>query len=126
MNTEIEKLFVSWELAKLIDYKQFNEECLAYFDENGEFGLLHKPLRNTSMLKGVTAPTYQQCVDFFIENHDLEINVKSWKGEGDGKITWIYSVKALGVPSTYRFNTKSSSRLEAWNKAILVALALIK
>ncbi len=126
MNPEIQKQFVPFEIAKLIDEKQFNELCFAYFHGDGGFETLSYPLRNDSMLDGFTAPSFAQAIDWFIEKHDLEINVKSWKGEGDGKITWIYSVKAIGVPSTYRFNTKSSSRLEAWNKAIIQAFTLIK
>ncbi|MEK6882935.1 MAG: hypothetical protein AABY22_25145 [Nanoarchaeota archaeon] len=114
-----------YELAVIAKEKGFNEPCLAYYDNNErrDFYLVVKKESNVELLP---TPLYQQILNWFIEKHDLEINVKSWKGEGDGKITWIYSVKALGVPSTYRFNTKSSSRLEAWQKAITAAFTLIK
>ncbi len=127
MNTEIEKLFVSWELAKLIDHKKFNEECLAYFDENGEFGLLPKPLRNTSMLRCITAPLYQQVETWLAKNHKIRFAISI----GDDG---FYSVKFMrkGInrfPEEYSFSHQNEfheEKKQALSKAIEEALTFIK
>lgn len=132
------KLYITHELAIALKETSFDEPCIVCYeqDEIEGFFELRNFVNSSGIISGLNskrsakdsccAPTYSQVIDWFIEKHNLEINVKSWKGEGDGIIVWIYSVKQLGVPSTYRFDTKSFSRIEAWQKAINVALKMIK
>lgn len=62
-NQGLGKLFVSYEIAKKLDYLQFNEECLAFFDEDNNLQI-GGSFKNSSMLKGVTVPLYQQVIDW--------------------------------------------------------------
>ncbi|MEK6882936.1 MAG: hypothetical protein AABY22_25150, partial [Nanoarchaeota archaeon] len=111
------------------------------------FDLFDRPLRNTSMLRGVTAPTYQQCVDFFREKHGIEITIYSinarkyaysfefmeaWdKKDKDFSLTMVDQIlftekKGLKSISLKEFEEMNLSYYEAFNKAILEALTLIK
>lgn len=132
------KLYVTFEIAKILKaMPQFDEPCIVCYEESEDNKFeLSNYVNQTGIVTGVEcelaaencfpAPTYQQVVDWLIEKHEIEVNVKSWKGEGDGIIVWIFSVKKLGMPSTYRFDTKSFNRTEAWIKALTHALEKIK
>lgn len=103
MNTEIKKIFVSLEVAKLMDDKQFNGECLAYYSEDGELDLFDKPLKNSSMLRGFTAPTWEQAEYFlmskgiYLEQHHFGGDTYQFKicKESDIKRTWTVGANEM-------------------------------
>lgn len=77
---EVKGLFLPAKLASEANNHLYNEPCLAFFTEDNEFNLLSKPLRNTDMLRGFTAPLYQQIIDWFREKGigiiELPIKIK--------------------------------------------------
>ena len=73
----------------------------------------------------VSAPLYQQVVDWFREKHRIELMVKSRiNGEID---IYLYSVNKFGDSSSYRYDKSyvKYSYYEALNQAIEEALKLI-
>lgn len=78
-------LFVPYELAKLAKEKGFNEPCLTSYSKGElnhvfEYANSEKPddnfISNDEVEHDVTAPLYQQLVDWFREKHDLWIAVE--------------------------------------------------
>lgn len=77
-----EELFVSYELAKQLEEKGFNERCLAYyyhtktFDQErrlniAKFGTIVEPFAG----EFIFVPMYQQVVDWFREKHNLHFYI---------------------------------------------------
>jgi hypothetical protein len=122
MNAEIKKTFVSFEVAKLMDEKQYNGECLAFFDEYGELNLSGvnsiKPIKNSSMLKGFTAPTWEQAEYFlmskgiYLEQHHFGGDLYQFKicKESDVKRTWT-----IGANEMIHIKAKERAIIEALN-----------
>ena len=81
-------LFIPYELALIAKEKGFNEDCLAYYQDEGNLVCC-----DTNQVKGefipykeqrdddsATAPLYQQIVDWFREKHNILISerLKWW------------------------------------------------
>ena len=91
MKTNIKHLFVSYDIAKQLKEKGFDEPCLAWHlwdgtELNKEFKdkvsqPLYSPKTNTEFqeAKHIGAPLYQQVIDWFREQKQIEINVFSVK-----------------------------------------------
>ena len=140
----MKELLVGFEIAKTLSEVGFSKPCCARYyriDANKEEKIirmfsLERPIDyNSTVIESkildkfypfYSAPLWQQVIDWFREDHKLEVSIKSWKNEGDGKIIYVYSVKELGKPSTFRFDVKSEDYYEIVEKAILKALELIK
>jgi predicted ATP-grasp superfamily ATP-dependent carboligase len=117
----MENLFVPYEIALKLKEKGFDEPSLAYYDKDKDFiiGILN----NIGLKRFISAPLYQQVVDWFREKHKIVIyvglydreDVNSWKYE----ITKYGEYKLMGMskqfPCTY---------YEALTKAIEEALKL--
>jgi len=124
----MKNLFIPYELAVIAKEKGFNEPCFGFYTEEYKELIFSQPkihLSNSLPTKPLNAPMYQQIVDWFREKHNIEVSVKSWKNEGDGKVIYVYSNKILGLPSTFRFDFKSELYYETLNKAIEEAFNLI-
>lgn len=116
-NQGLGKLFVSYEIAKKLDYLQFNEECLAFFDEDNNLQI-GGSFKNSSMLKGFTAPLYQQVIDWFRETEGFYIEVVRYDV---GHFEYQIKSNMATENSKHTFPTY----YEALNKAIEEALKLI-
>ena len=84
----MEKQFVTYEIALKLKELGFDEKCLAWFDENKEIQIApdvykkwtSKPLTNLNIIKVfnidcVTAPLWQQCIDWFRDKHHTNIEI---------------------------------------------------
>lgn len=128
-------LFVSYELALKLKEKGFDEECFGFYSKDGEFHYataIGKLRTNISFeeagMTEITAPLYQQVVDWFREKHNIFIWLQptgSWKftlhfryEDKNGK-HWLH---------TYRENKEIKmfdTTNQAYNQAIEEALKLI-
>lgn len=79
---KIENLFVSYEIAKQLKEKGFNELCLAYHHSHHGFTLWDAPsdngegyyMKNSEFTNGGLAyPLYQQAIDFIYEKYKIAI-----------------------------------------------------
>lgn len=142
-------LFVSYEIAKLLKDKGFDEECLYYYFPTGIVGetiykLLSKEhevdLDGTSIDKGyklglfqltVPAPLYQQVIDWFREKHGLHIWAEPMGDINPELYTWyIESTKGIvlqevGSPKYKNWEWSNESYYQALDAAIKEALKLI-
>lgn len=73
----MKKLFISYELALKLKEKGFDEECLGTYRK----GLLKWPVTgtfyiiNSRLMSDITAPLYQQVVDWLDTKHSIFISV---------------------------------------------------
>ena len=85
----MKKQFVTYEIALKLKELGFDEECLAWFDENKEIQIApdvykkwtSKPLTNLNIIKVfnidcITAPLYQQVTDWIREKHNIHIEIE--------------------------------------------------
>ncbi|MES3018172.1 MAG: hypothetical protein V4721_10345 [Bacteroidota bacterium] len=123
-------LFLPYPLALIAKEKGFNEPCLTSFHKNGDLAKI--PVNEGEVFymsnkefdylgcSGISAPLYQQIVDWFRERHKVLIEVcHSFDG---GNLTYQYSViqrKTIGSEYT------STVYYEALDKAIEEAFKLI-
>lgn len=79
MNTEIEKLFVPYEIALNLKEKGFNELSIAYYEEGYDifnFGLAKGQLYNNKKLL-ISAPLYQQVIDWLSDKYQIFIDIET-------------------------------------------------
>jgi hypothetical protein len=125
----MENQFITYEIAKQLKDLGFDEPCLACYTaaETIQYpiGVSYDCQERTYYLSGgILAPLYQQVVDWFIEKHNLHIQVTSWIERG--KIVWYYSTTETGKASLFNcvhVYEKSNLALEA---GILKAIESIK
>lgn len=142
-------LFISYNLALIAKKKGFNEPCFGFYENNklGTSGpqlfirfdstpLSEEETKRPSMYRSknlnselpqwaVSAPTHEQIKDWLRINHSLEVSIKGWKNEGDGKTIYVYSTKKLPLPSMFKFDWKSEDYYKCSSKAIEEAFKLI-
>lgn len=92
--SDLKHLFVPYELAVKLKEKGFDEACIAYYDKVDKNKL--KPVPMTDEINSfhsnrygkvmLSAPPYQQVVDWFREKHKLQINISRNMGG------WAYSI----------------------------------
>ena len=125
---KMKHLFVPYEIALLAKEKGFDEHCLAYHsfykDNNGLFTMCKAGSAKNSV-EQVTAPLYQQLVDWFREKHYFLINII----DGNTKNEWWFQVIDLKnnptVASTIEKDTVYNTYYEALNKALEESFNLI-
>lgn len=127
-------LFVTYEIAKLLKEKGFNEMCFAYYpstclnpdllipSQYKETAIFYDRPHNTLTL----APMHQQVIDFLREKHDLVISTRR-----DGGYWIIDVVDISDEDSSSPFNRTDERALGSdyyamLNEAIIKALNLIK
>ena len=84
--------YVSFETAKLLKEKGFDEYTISYYDKNGSFGFNEV---DTRVSNGYQRPTIQMTMKWLREVHDKSIEVRSQglKSTGLGWVIEIYNLK---------------------------------
>jgi hypothetical protein len=116
----MKNLFIPYELAVIAKEKGFNELCFGcYITSPFDPAYLNDDKRGTNQYfkEGVTAPLYQQIVDWFEETHKIVISRD--RHINNGFRYWVYTDKGIDV-ECYKMN-----KTEALNKAIEEAFKLI-
>lgn len=119
----MEKLFIPYKLAAIAKEKGFNERCFGFWagnpnNENYVYKLnicennWHQHVNNKT---AISAPLYQQIVDWFRKKHDLVINVERDTDGSDG-FEGVIDGDATQTFQTY---------YKAFDKAITEAFKLI-
>lgn len=117
----LKNLFVPYNIAKLVNEKQFNEYCIAYYTVDGELSDLYNPLRNSEMLAGFTAPMYEQVIGWILEyGISVEINTDYATN------CWKIQVIKIGSMNPEFKELMYNDRGNALNTAIEEALKLLK
>lgn len=119
--SDIKDLFVSYEIAKQLKDKGFDEECIGYYDKvHNDIVNQCALITNDNSLNILTAPLYQQVVDWFREKYNVIITVQP----RDKK---FIGVREYFISDVWRFNStdKFSNYYEALTKAIEEAIKLI-
>ena len=130
----MEKLFVTYELAKILLDKGFDEPCMGRFRkgkfQNNVLGNWYRHNSDEISIAYISAPLYQQVVDWLREVHNIHlVNVVSFTDES----SYLYKNKALySFSIQYRTElcymesiVKGSSYYKAIGDAITDALKLI-
>ena len=88
--------YVSFETAKLLKEKGFDEFCRAHYDiTNGNlyYEKVEVEASGCEMHNSVLAPTLQMTMKWLREVHDLHIIVYPWKADREGRAThWCCQV----------------------------------
>lgn len=96
----MKNLFIPYELALLAKINGYKEPTLYVFNENKE--LITNSWNgyfNDSLLKEVSAPLYQQIVDWFREKHNIILEVQ-YLGVYEGKDYFIGNIYADNIDET--------------------------
>lgn len=81
----IKERYCSFEVAKLLKEKGFNEDCRDSYDWGGNFHL--NTSANNGSIKKIAAPTQSMAIDWLREVYHLHITVFSSSQE-----SWMYRV----------------------------------
>lgn len=120
-------LFVPYELAVKLKEKGYKEYCLAHYTLVGRLLIVRQ---TGSTYQGVIlAPLYQQIIDWFSEEHNIELycpnyykNSKGYKPEYECRVNG----KQSGIESSSSSSvTLFPTRHEAFDEAIKEALKII-
>ena len=122
----MKELFVTYEISKLLKDKGFDEKCLAYYS-NMEFCGKDSNLApndfggykyNSAIYENevISAPTYQQVVDYLRKNHKIIICVFNHVRNPDLYIAHI---------STIDFDYTSLNYYDAFTETIKKAFTLV-
>lgn len=116
--TDMKNLFIPYPLAVLAKEKGFKEKCIATYDVNKKIELHDYSIIGISIL---SAPLYQQIIDWFREKHDIDVYVKL-----------IGRIKNINYYSAFVNNTipigcnEKKNYYDALDKAIELTLLIIK
>lgn len=149
----MKELFVPYALAIQLKEKGFQEPCLAYYQVSKLFSEGYKlnyiqyeednPLINNMLSKDISAPLYQQVIDWFRENYEIYISSfiqfqNKIEDECEEEIIYIYELMSLTKTrkeelsyhpyvedSNYFENSKDQSYYGSLNEVIEEALRLI-
>ena len=122
----MKKQFVTYEIALAMKELGFNEPCFGYFDKNenlewfaGNIGVAHWNLPN---IDNISAPLWQQVIDWFIEKYQLHIYIDFYD-------TYTFAIKCEKDKYYNRFGScemELKTYNEAREQAILKAIELCK
>ncbi len=125
--SNIEKLFIPYGLAVILKGKGFDDECIAYYNHRRELlfmtmGLTNSDAKQSLPNGNITAPLYQQVIDWFRRKHNVYIEIE-------------YSITELSNSSEIHFQNfingdcpnerPFKTYYEAFNKAITESLKRI-
>lgn len=133
--------YVSYEVAKLLKEKGFDEICDHYIDCHWEEDgvLLHIPCKSSDLLFGYMCPTHQMAMKWLREKHNIHISVSpivDYVEDADRRkymenVYWAFdfmnseSGEFIEIPNNdYRFGTYDEA-VEAALKYCLTELILI-
>ena len=147
---EITKLLVSYEIALKLKESGFNEPCLftygksdKRFMRNPGTNMLEEPIEdypyywiNSKIHESViSAPLWQQVIDWFREEHNLFIKIDNFIAEDDESVDYDFCICYCNEDVDDRGNVKylidynmdrSLTYYEAMNQAILEAIKLME
>ena len=91
----IKEDYCSFEIAKLLQEKEFDEKCRASFDENGKF-YIHKYFHSQIECgDGYLAPTHQEVMRWLREKYNLLIVIDK---DYDNTLCWkVVSLKTKTI-----------------------------
>ena len=118
-------LFLPYAIALALKEKGFKEDCIAHYSFSGGEPTITTNPRDFNYLpddgQPISAPLYQQAVDWFEKKHGLFLCV-----EHGGKVNGTYKHDVVIWGRTSVSMRGFTSTETAWEKAILKALTLIK
>lgn len=88
MNKQITEDFVSFEIAKLLKEKGFDESVYSFYNQNGLLDIISCRTRN-SYTCDYAAPTHQMALKWLREVHSIFISIMCCTYPTLNKITWI-------------------------------------
>ncbi len=132
-------LFVSYETAKLLKEKGFNDDSWGFYNDrldNPEELRFHNKPTNGWIYHLYSAPLYQQVIDWLREKHNIEIHngvkvpkeaIEAAKGKLDNLICKyvFYIYKEDSSPRIPLGDIRVDNYYEGLNEAILEAIKLI-
>lgn len=119
------KLFVSYELAKLAIEKGFKDVCLAYYCSDG-ITMVNPTMRQLKRHPFIGAPLYQQLVDWFLEKHDIFVETLIFDRGFLEKNKFCFQWRIYNKSEEWETNlTEYKSPIEALTKALEEAFKLI-
>ena len=84
--------FVSFETAKLLKEKEFDEPCYSWYSPYGDFNERGNKMTNSDCaLQTVMAPTLQMAMKWLREEHNFFIEIQCYGCEADEKAHFEYS-----------------------------------
>lgn len=72
----IKEAYCSFEVAKLLKERGFNEPCREHYHINGEMSLVDTQYRNWNKYNYISAPTHQMALSWLRERHCISINIR--------------------------------------------------
>ena len=118
-------LFVPYKLAEKLKEKGFDEPCLGrYRDKKFQlYSVIKEHCYNSDPIshKDISAPLYQQVIDFFREKHNINIEVQ-YRNTDHVYLVTLYPMQPR---TTLDVVGKFKNYYDALNKAIEEALKLI-
>lgn len=127
----MKKLFAPYGLALLAKEKGFNEPCFTYYTSDSVLisGVVSQNLNNFNTdTFTVSAPLYQQLVDWFREEHEIVIDVfQEYDGDNVYSGFWevdISELKKYKQPHALVIEEVFVDYYEALNKALTEAFKL--
>jgi len=122
----MEHLFVPYKIALELKEKGFNEPCLGFFKEEKFhtcFSFAYNQEEAEKFYKAISAPLYQQVMDWFREKHNIHLAVDF--EYLTNKYDVMFQEKTKGRWERYTRYYASVTYNEALNKGIEEALKLI-
>jgi len=119
--------FVPYEIAIKLKEKGFDEPCLAWSTEYGEYILVEtKEGEDSNTFRGISIPLWQQVIDWFRVKYNLDVQAFSALTHNDKKpvewIGWITKIPEINLEAN---ELKADTFEEAREQIILQALTLI-
>lgn len=129
---KMENQFVSSEIAFKLKEKGFLNDCLGFYYYDGSFQKYRLVYNESSdeWVKTINAPLWQQVIDWFRTEHNIDINIFVGVTHDDATpiqwITWITKIDGLiNSDSDCNFEIQKPTFEEARQAAIEHTLTLI-
>jgi len=131
MEELLQEQFLKPDKAIQLNDLQYNEPCFAFYTEFIHDFILIKPKKNSDMLRGLTAPTYQQATDWFRKKYGIVLDVFQQFDEAQQCYTgkWEVDVSQLNNykdPHIVTITQVFDDYYVAWDTAIRAGLIAIK
>ena len=95
----IEEAYVSFETAKLLKEKGFDEYCYKFYDYDSEKIYAEEPFCCNSRSDDYAAPTQQMAIRWLREVHHIILVFKPGAFSGEDCTHWTYEIWAVNKSS---------------------------